>query len=205
MRHGVIGSCPTEQWLCSRRNCESLYHEDRLADGDVGQSGGGTVSEPLGADTVSSPETNSPILATQQQLWTASYIELLVARISDSRINIKDLSVQAGMSRQTLSRKLKTHEFSFDELKRLFAALKIDGQCAMLAIEHEGDWRLYDSNTLELAATLAKMLPGEIAAALDRDIQPLRAGAVRQLAREVAQRIALHDNEVLKRHESLQA
>jgi hypothetical protein len=73
------------------------------------------------------------------------------------------------------------------------------------AIEYEGDWRMYDSNTLELAAALAKILPGEIAAALNRDIQPLKAGAVRQLAREVAKRIALHDDEILKRRESLQA
>ena len=157
------------------------------------------------ATAVSPHETNSPVLATPRQPWAASYIELLAARISADHINIKDLSEQAGMSRQTLSRKLKTHHFSFDELKRLFAALKIDGQCAMLAIEHEGDWRLYDSNTLELAAALAKMLPGEIAAALDRDIQPLKPGAIRQLAREVAQRIALHDDEILKRRESLQA
>lgn len=162
------------------------------------------MSVSLAAEAAPPPERNGLIMPQQQQ-WTASYIELLAARISDSRINIKDLSEQAGMSRQTLSRKLKTHEFSFDELKRLFAALKIDGQCAMLAIEYEGDWRMYDSNTLELAAALAKMLPGEIAAALDRDIQPLKAGAVRQLAREVAKRIALHDDEVLKRRESLQA
>lgn len=159
----------------------------------------------LAAEAAAAPDEGNGLILPQHQLWTASYIALLAARISDSRINIKDLSEQAGMSRQTLSRKLKNHEFSFDELKRLFAALKIDGQCAMLAIEYEGDWRMYDSNTLELTAALAKMLPGEIAAALDRDIQPLKAGAVRQLAREVAQRIALHDDEVLKRRESLQA
>ena len=161
------------------------------------------MTVPLASEAAPSSECNR--LTMPQQQWTASYIELLAARIRANHINLKDLSEQAGMTRQTLSRKLKNHEFGFDELKRLFAALDIDGQCAMLAIEHEGDWRLYDSNTLELAATLAKMLPGEIAAALERDIQPLKAGAIRQLAREVAQRIALHDNEVLKRRECLQA
>jgi transcriptional regulator with XRE-family HTH domain len=161
------------------------------------------MTVPLDAEGEPTPECNGIILPQQQ--WIASYIELLAARIRANHINLKDLSGQTGMSRQTLSRKLKNHEFSFDELKRLFAALKIDGQCAMLAIEYEGDWRMYDSNTLELAAALAKILPGEITAALERDIQPLKAGAIRQLAREVAQRIALHDNEVLKRRESLQA
>jgi AraC-like DNA-binding protein len=134
---------------------------------------------------------------------TAHYVELVCDRMRADHINVKDLSAKAGMSRQTLSRKLKTHEFGFDEIKRLFAALNIDGQCAMLAIENEGDWRMYDSNTLEVAATLAKLLPGKIAAALERDIQPLRHGAIHQLAREVAARIVQHDNDVLKRRETL--
>lgn len=136
--------------------------------------------------------------------WARGYVKILVARIRDKHLNIKDLSTRAGMTRQTLSRKLQNHGFSFEELKRLLEVLEIDGHCAMLAVEHEGDWELYDTNTLELAATLAKMLPAEISAALSRDIQPLKPAAIRQLAREVAQRIATHDNEILQRRETLQ-
>jgi transcriptional regulator with XRE-family HTH domain len=141
--------------------------------------------------------------AARYHNWAHGYAKILAARIRDRHLNIKDLSSRAGMTRQTLSRKLQNHDFTYEELKRLLEVLGIDGHCAMLAVEHEGDWQLYDSNTLELAASLAKLLPGEIAAALSRDIQPLKPAAIRQLAREVAQRIAKHDNDVLERLEYL--
>ena len=142
--------------------------------------------------------------SARHDTWARGYVKILVARIRDKHLNIKDLSTRAGMTRQTLSRKLQNHGFTFEELKRLLEVLEIDGHCAMLAVEHEGDWQLYDTNTLELAATLARMLPAEISAAIARDIQPLKPAAIRQLAREVAQRIATHDDEILRRRETLQ-
>ncbi len=162
------------------------------------------MDEPPTTDAALSAQSAISQSISRQRQWVADYVQLLMARCAAQHLNLKQLSEQAGMSRQTLSRKLRNHEFSFDELKRLLIVLDIDGQCAMLAIEHEGDWRMYDSNPLELAARLAKILPGEIAATLERDIQPLKPGTIRQLAREMAQRIAQHDDAVLRRRDCLQ-
>jgi AraC-like DNA-binding protein len=163
------------------------------------------MAEPITNELFVIEDNSGQPAAARHRRWAGAYAKILTARIRDRHLNIRDLSTRAGMTRQTLSRKLQNHGFSFEEFKRLLEVLGIDGHCAMLAVEHEGDWQLYDSNTVELAASLARMLPGELAAALSRDIQPLKPAAIRQLAREVAQRVAKHDDEVLRRSESLLA
>ena len=161
------------------------------------------MAEPITGELFPDQRDQGLSATARHHNWASGYVKIVTARIRDKHLNIKDLSTRAGMTRQTLSRKLQNHGFTFEELKRLLEVLGVDGHCAMLAVEHEGDWQLYDTNTLELAASLARMLPGEIAANLSRDIQPLKPAAIRQLAREVALRVAKHDDEVLERREYL--
>ena len=111
----------------------------------------------------------------------------------------KKLSDKASINRHTFNRKLMTEEFTFSELRRLYEAAGINWHCAILAIECENDWRLYNSTTIEVASTLAEMISAKIHHVIERDIQPVKHAALTALTEEIAIRIAKHDDTMILR------
>ena len=129
------------------------------------------------------------------------FIPLIWSAMRLGNVNCAELSRQTKISKTKLSRGLSGKSpIDLSSIQRIFLALGIDTQRALLAIGHLGDWNRYYDLDIVVVSDLIRHLPATLAAARDGcERIAISDGGIKYIADYVSAMIADNDRKVSER------
>ena len=137
-------------------------------------------------------------------IQATDFIPLIWSAMRQSHVNSAELSRRTGMTKTKISRTLSGKSpIDLTVIQRMFLALGIDPQRALLAVGQFGDWNQYYDPTIVLCAGLLQHLPKTLAEARKECTgAELADSAIKTLSNHVAALISRNDRKVRESREA---